>query len=69
MELIMTFIVNGKEHNMEIKTLVALMAHYRIDPLAVVVEKNGVIVHRENYDATFIEDGDSFEIVRFVGGG
>ena len=65
----MTFIVNGKEHNMEIKTLVDLMAHYKIDPLSVVVEKNGVIVHRENYDGTLIEEGDRFEIVRFVGGG
>lgn len=65
----MTFIVNGKEHNMEIKTLIDLMSHYKIDPLSVVVEKNGLIVHRENYDETLIEEGDRFEIVRFVGGG
>jgi len=65
----MTFIVNGKEHNMDIKTLIDLLVHYSIDPLSVVVEKNGVIVHRENYDRTSIKDGDRFEIVRFVGGG
>ncbi len=65
----MTFIVNGKEHNLDINNLIDLLAHYSIDPLSVVVEKNGVIVHRENYDRTSIEDGDRFEIVRFVGGG
>ncbi len=65
----MNFTVNGKEHNMEIKTLVDLMSHYKIDSLSVVVEKNGVIVHRESYEGTLIEEGDRFEIVRFVGGG
>ena len=65
----MTFIVNGKELNENIHTVNELIDHYNIDPLSVVVEKNGVIVHRAQYIYTQVEDGDRFEIVRFVGGG
>lgn len=65
----MTFIVNGKELNENIQTVNELIDHYNIDPLSVVVEKNGVIVHRDQYIYTHVEDGDRFEIVRFVGGG
>lgn len=65
----MTFIVNGKELNENIHTVNELIDHYNIDPLSVVVEKNGVIVHRDQYIYTQVEDGDRFEIVRFVGGG
>lgn len=65
----MVFIVNGKEHDLDIKTLNELFAHYKLDPLTVVVEKNGLIVHRDQYAYTAVEKNDRFEIVRFVGGG
>jgi len=65
----MTFIVNGKEQNLDVKTLDDLISRYRIDPISVVVEKNGIIVHKDQYAVTSVEDGDRFEIVRFVGGG
>ena len=33
------------------------------------IEKNLKIINKEDYTATFIEDGDEIEIVGFAGGG
>ncbi len=35
----------------------------------VAVEKNGSIVPRASYEAVSVEENDSIEVVRFVGGG
>ncbi len=35
----------------------------------IAVEKNGTIVPRSQYDSCILADGDSVEIVSFVGGG
>jgi thiazole synthase/sulfur carrier protein len=36
---------------------------------ATVVERNGEIVDRKDFAQTHLEEGDSLELVRFVGGG
>lgn len=39
-------------------------------PIAqVVVERNGAIVPREEFEQQVVEDGDRLEVVRIVGGG
>ena len=40
---------------------------YRTDRIA--IELNGDIVSRKDYDKVTLKDGDSMEIVHFVGGG
>ncbi len=40
---------------------------YRTDRIA--IELNGKIVPRGTYDSVTLKDGDSMEIVHFVGGG
>ena len=35
----------------------------------VVVEKNFEIIHKEEFDNVCIEDGDSIEVLMFMGGG
>ena len=40
---------------------------YRCDRIA--IELNGTIVPRKAYDTVTLKDGDSMEIVHFVGGG
>ena len=37
--------------------------------VALVIEKNMEIIHREDFDKVSIEDGDVIEILHFVGGG
>lgn len=62
--------VNGKEANhavgMTIKDYLR-ENNYRLNFIA--VEKNGVIVPKTEYENNVINDGDTIEIVNFVGGG
>jgi thiamine biosynthesis protein ThiS len=46
-----------------------LLRVLELDPRMVVVEHNRVIVRRPQLQATPLEDGDSIELVHFVGGG
>lgn len=47
----------------------ALLAHLELHPRMVVVEHNGEILRRDGYGAVPVRDGDSLELVHFVGGG
>jgi thiamine biosynthesis protein ThiS len=40
-----------------------------VNPRAVAVEHNGVIIERSSYPDAKLEEGDVVEIVRMVGGG
>ena len=62
--------VNGEDREVPAGLTVAgLLAHLELHPRMVVVERNGDILRREALDATAVEDGDSYELVHFVGGG
>ena len=50
-------------------TIAGLLAMLDIDPRRVAVERNFVIVKRDQYAATEITDGEQIEVVNFVGGG
>ena len=61
--------VNGVELDIAGKTLTEYLTTTNYDPKRIAVERNGVIVFKSQYGATVLEDGDSLEIVSFVGGG
>lgn len=61
--------VNGAELDIAGKTVSEYLAAANYDPRRVAVEHNGDIVFKSRYDKTVLEDGDSMEIVSFVGGG
>jgi thiamine biosynthesis protein ThiS len=50
-------------------TVTELLASLGIDPRRVAVEYNLVVLKRAAFDATRLGEGDSVEIVNFVGGG
>jgi sulfur carrier protein len=50
-------------------SVTALLESLQINPNAVVVERNLRIVPRTELAKEPVQDGDSFEIIRFVGGG
>jgi len=50
-------------------TIATLLARLDIDPRRVAVERNFVIVKRDQYASTDVAEGDEIEIVNFVGGG
>ena len=61
--------VNGMELDISGKTVAAYLATTNYDAKRIAVERNGEIVFKSQYDVTVLEDGDSLEIVSFVGGG
>ena len=61
--------VNGMELDIAGKTVTEYLSTTNYDPKRIAVERNGDIVFKSQYDVTVVDDGDSLEIVSFVGGG
>ena len=61
--------VNGAELDIAGKTVAQYLSTTNYDPRRIAVERNGDIVFKSRYEATILQDGDSLEIVSFVGGG
>jgi thiamine biosynthesis protein ThiS len=62
--------LNGDAHEVAGPMTVAeLLAQLDIDARRVAVEHNLVVLKRHAFDTTVVRDGDSVEIVNFVGGG
>ena len=63
-------VVNGDERRVPgPATLLDLLAHLGLDARMVVVELNRKIVRRPRLGETSLAEGDSVELVHFVGGG
>ena len=66
----MKITLNGDPHTVPGPISISdLLAGLEIDSRGVAVERNFVVVKRDAYPATLVEDGDQIEIVNFVGGG
>ncbi|HBA40891.1 MAG: thiamine biosynthesis protein ThiS [Deltaproteobacteria bacterium RIFCSPLOWO2_02_56_12] len=66
----MIVFINGEKREIAAELNVAqLLQELGIRPGRVVVELNRDVVSRESHDTTFLKEGDSIEIVHFVGGG
>lgn len=61
--------VNGKELDLAGKTVAEYLLTTDYDAKRIAVERNGEIVFKSQYSETVLNDGDSIEIVSFVGGG
>ena len=61
--------INGEEFNIAGKTLTEYLATTKYDTKRIAVERNGDIVPKAQYSSTILQDGDSVEVVSFVGGG
>ena len=66
----MTVIVNGEPRAVAAPATVADLLHrLGLDPRMVVVELNREIIRRPRVGEVNLKDGDSIELVHFVGGG
>jgi sulfur carrier protein len=66
----MRIICNGEEQEVRAGiTLVELLQDLELNPDTVVVECNGTIVRREEYDDHVLPENCRLELIRFVGGG
>jgi thiamine biosynthesis protein ThiS len=63
-------VVNGEARDIPAPaSLLDLLTHLGLDPRMVVVELNREIVRRPQLADTALADGDTVELVHFVGGG
>ena len=66
----MTLQVNGHEHALpEGATVLGLLETVGLPPGRVAVEVNGRVLRREEFNRHVLREGDSVELVQFVGGG
>ncbi len=61
--------VNGIDMDVKARTLKELLDELKINPERVAVEVNLQIIKRNKFSEYEINEGDSVEIVNFVGGG
>ncbi len=62
--------INGEARDLAGRPTVAdLLGELRLDPRTVAVERNKRLVRRAVFGQTMLDDGDTLEIVTFVGGG
>ena len=61
--------INGEEYQYENKQLTAVPEELNYDKTRIAVEINEEIVPKVCYDTTILKDGDTVEVVSFVGGG
>ncbi len=61
--------INGEYQDAAGKTLADYLAGTDFDPQRIAVERNGEIVPRAQYGAAVLAEGDTVEVVSFVGGG
>ena len=65
-----TLKINGKPVELEHATpLLAYLETLGVNPRAIAVEHNGNIIERAAFEAVTLDQGDTVEIVRMVGGG
>ena len=66
----MELTVNGEKVQCpEGSTLLDLLQARSLDPKTVVAERNRDIVPAENFGAVCLQEGDTLELLHFVGGG
>jgi sulfur carrier protein len=65
-----TILVNGKDVECGVQMrLPLLLAQLKMNPKLVAIEYNGEILHRQFWDQTEVQAGDTLEVVTIVGGG
>ena len=65
----MEYRINGETKEFDDSCLFDVITEMDLDPSRVAVELNGRIVPRADFKSISLKNGDSLEIVHFVGGG
>ena len=66
----MTISLNGESVEIrEAKTIAELIDRYELPPQSILVEHNGLAVHRHEWTERLLAEGDRVEFVRVVAGG
>jgi thiamine biosynthesis protein ThiS len=65
-----TILLNGERADArEAKTIAQLIDRYQLLPQSILVEHNGLAVHRHEWAERSLAEGDRVELIRVVAGG
>jgi sulfur carrier protein len=62
-------IINGETKEHDNMTIKELLTSYDLSENHVVVEVNEIIIEKESYESTILDQSSRIEIISFVGGG
>ena len=66
----MKILLNGETVDThEAKTIAELIDHYELPPQSILVEHNGLAVHRHEWKKRPLSESDRIEFIRVVAGG
>jgi sulfur carrier protein len=66
----MTITVNGESVDISAaKTIAELVESYELPPQSILVEHNGLALHRHEWPGRSLAEGDRIEFIRVVAGG
>ena len=66
----MTVILNGESRSVaEVTTIAALVRELNLVPATLLIEHNGLALHREEWNSRAVREGDKIELIRVVAGG
>lgn len=66
----MTITVNGESRSVAgITTIAALVGELNLVPATLLIEHNGLALHREEWNSRALREGDKIEFIRVVAGG
>lgn len=66
----MTISLNGESVDArDVKTIADLIEHYQLPPQSILVEHNGLALHRHEWPQHSLSEGDLVEFIRVVAGG
>ena len=66
----MTISLNGEPvDTRDAKTIAELIDRYQLPPQSILVEHNGLAVHRREWAERSLAEGDRIEFIRIVAGG
>lgn len=61
---------NGEKEQLEKEyTITKLIEKYELNPQVVTVNLNGSILSKEAFDSTKVKEGDTVDVLLFMGGG
>jgi thiamine biosynthesis protein ThiS len=66
----MTVILNGESRSVAaVTTIAALVRQLNLVPATLLIEHNGLALHREEWNSRALQEGDKIEFIRVVAGG
>ncbi len=68
-DVLMQVKINGKAEDIQEKTILDILRSKNVEPRMVAVEVNTELIEREQYETTFLKEGDEIEFLYFMGGG